>query len=101
MLVSRGARQERGKTVTWPLGSEHAVSHRRPSPRPTRVVHAASAITLYFALYLTSYVKQKCKVLKLLDEDGTVRAQPIGPPLAKAFMVSGVMACSLPPSLPE
>merc|ERR1712224_1185963 len=37
-------------------------------------VHAASAVTLYLAMYLTSYVKQKCKVLKLLDEDGTVRA---------------------------
>lgn len=50
-------------------------------------VHAVAAVFLYLALYLTSYVKQKCKVLKLLDEEGTVRAVPLGPPLAPAMTV--------------
>lgn len=45
-------------------------------------VHTATSMVVYIALMFRSYVKQKAKVLKLMDEEGTVKAIPLGPPLA-------------------
>ena len=45
-------------------------------------VHTATSMVIYVALMFRSYVKQKAKVLKLMDEEGTVKAIPLGPPLA-------------------
>jgi len=42
-------------------------------------VHAVAAVFLYIALYITSYVKQKCKVLALLEDKGVVLAEKCGP----------------------
>ena len=42
-------------------------------------VHAAVAVFLYIALYVMSYVKQKCKVLALLEDKGVVLAKKCGP----------------------
>jgi len=44
--------------------------------------HIAAACLLYMALFFTSHVKQKCKVLVLMDEEGAIKAIPLGPPLA-------------------
>lgn len=45
-------------------------------------VHIASGALLYVCMFFTSHVKQKCKVLVLMDEEGAVKAIPLGPPLA-------------------
>jgi hypothetical protein len=45
-------------------------------------VHIAAACLLYVCMFFTSHVKQKCKVLVLMDEEGAVKAIPLGPPLA-------------------
>jgi hypothetical protein len=45
-------------------------------------VHLAAGALLYICMFFTSHVKQKCKVLVLMDEEGAVKAIPLGPPLA-------------------
>jgi len=45
-------------------------------------VHVTAAALLYAAMYFTSHVKQKCKILILMDEEGAVKAIPLGPPLS-------------------
>jgi len=45
-------------------------------------VHLAAACVLYICMFFTSHVKQKCKVLVLMDEEGAVKAIPLGPPLS-------------------
>lgn len=45
-------------------------------------VHITAACLLYVCMYFTSHVKQKCKMLVLMDEEGAVKAIPLGPPLA-------------------
>lgn len=44
--------------------------------------HLAAGALLYVTMFFTSHVKQKCKLLNLMDEEGAVKAIPIGPPLA-------------------
>lgn len=44
--------------------------------------HFAAGALLYVVMFFTSHVKQKCKVLVLMDEEGAVKAIPLGPPLA-------------------
>jgi len=44
--------------------------------------HLAAGALLYITMFFTSHVKQKCKLLSLMDEEGAVKAIPLGPPLA-------------------
>jgi len=46
------------------------------------VVHLVGALLLFICMFFTSHVKQKCKILVLMDEEGAVKAIPLGPPLS-------------------